>query len=204
MTRIEFAAFTVGEHAVVTANIKPMPFVAFVGLMTEARTMPGASLETSIRRLRLIRQVDYIDAAGKAVPMDVTSLMKLPISPARKINAELDKLNGPAGKIVRDGDGISTIIGYELGTPITVAGTDKTSITELEFLAQTYGDVESMLNADDAFSQTAALLETVAKPVHKTMTSMPSWAINMISISDGVTLAQKVLPRFLEDSPKDT
>ena len=106
----------------------------------------------------------------------------------------------PAGKIIRDGDGVDKAIIYELGTPIKVQGKDP--ITELEFCASTYGDVEDVLTADLAVQQTALLLSTVAKPLGTSLSRLPSWAIDNITVADGVSISRDVLPRFL-GSPTD-
>jgi hypothetical protein len=44
-------------------------------------------------------------------------------------------------------------------------------------------------------AQTTALLKHVAKPVG--MVTMPSWAVDQISMADGMTILTEVLPNFL-------
>jgi hypothetical protein len=100
------------------------------------------------------------------------------------------------GKIVRDGDGIDKAIVYELGTPISV-GQGKPPIKELEFQASTYGDVEDVLAVDAPIQQAAVLISTVAKPLGTSLSLLPSWAVNLVTVADGVTISNHVLPRFL-------
>jgi hypothetical protein len=117
----------------------------------------------------------------------------MPIPNAQMLTTHLDEEEGGVGKITREGDGISTSIIYELGTPIPVVGKD--SITELEFLAKTYGDVEDVMSANDSITQTALLIATIAKPPG--MLQLPSWAVSAITIGDGITIAKLVTPHFL-------
>ena len=48
---------------------------------------------------------------------------------------------------------------YQLGTPIPVTGKDP--ITELEFLASTYGDIEDVMSANDSIAPLALLVAAV-------------------------------------------
>jgi hypothetical protein len=203
MTKIDIPSFNVGDKAVVSVAIKPLSFVAFSGYMNDARAVKGVTADVALRRIRLVRQVTYSDAMGNAIPMDEAEVLRFPVAAARKILNKLDDIVGKPGSLIGNGDGISSVITYKLGTPIPVAGTDKTPIEEIEFLAKNYGDVEAMFIADDPITQTLAMLRTLAKPIHKTLTSMPDWAVNAISIADGVTMAQQVVPRFLEDSEEN-
>jgi hypothetical protein len=150
------------------------------------------TFEGRLRRLRLARQVSYY-VNGSTTPVGVDDVIEMPIPDARMLTTCLDDDEGEAGKIIREGDGISTSIVYELGTPIPVQGKDP--ITELEFLAKTYGDIEDVMAAPDAINQTAMLIATLGKPPG--MLALPSWAISQITVADGVTIAKLVTPRFL-------
>src|SRR5262245_32393570 len=179
MSRIE-VNFQVGDKVIDAVNIKPLTFAQFSDFIGVAQGMKAPStFEGRLRRVRMQRQVDYL-TANKPIALEVDELLKMPVAAAIKISGKLDSDEGTAGKIIRDGDGVSTAIGYELGNPIPLAN-GKGEIKELEFLAQTYGDIEDVLAAGDQMSQTLALLKTVAKPVHQSLTSLPSWAIEKIS-----------------------
>jgi hypothetical protein len=130
---------------------------------------------------------------GSTTPIEPDDVTMMPIPNAQMLTTHLDEDEGIVGKVTKEGDGISTSIVYELGTPIPVTG--KEPITELEFLASTYGDVEDVLSANDSITQTAILIATVAKPPG--MLQLPSWAVDAISVGDGVTIAKLVTPHFL-------
>jgi hypothetical protein len=143
----------------------------------------------------LIRQVSY-SVNGTIVPVTFNDISQMPIPDARKIIAQLDTDEGLPGRIISDCDGIDKSIVYELGTPIPT-GQGKEPIRELEFHARTYGEIEDVLAADSPLSQAAKLVETIAKPLGTTLSALPSWALNLISVSDGLAISRDILPRFL-------
>lgn len=195
-------SFVIGEKAVDHIVIKTLSFVQFADLVALAQGMKQPStFEGRLKRVRMLQQVEY-SMAGKPVVLTIEEILRMPLEAARRIAGLLDDLEGKAGKVIRDNDGITSAVGYELGTPIEV-GQGKDPIKELEFLAKTYGDVEDVLAAPDAMAQTVALLRTCAKPVHTSLTALPTWGVDRITIADGVILAQQVLPRFLESSAAD-
>ncbi|KRR21361.1 hypothetical protein CQ14_06845 [Bradyrhizobium lablabi] len=188
--------FQLGDNLIDGAVVRPLTFQGFVDCIIEAQAMKQpTSFDARMRRVRMIRQVAY-HINGTVVPMSMEDVLKLPIPDTRKISAKLDDNEGKAGKIIRDGDGIDQAITYELGTPIPV-GAGKEPIRELEFHASTYGDIEDVMAADNPMAQTAKLIETVAKPLGSTLMQLPSWAINQISVADGITISKDILPRFL-------
>lgn len=185
--------WTVHNVVVDGAVVNSLTFQAFSECLVEAQAMKKPkTLEARLRRLRLARQVTYY-VNGTTTPITPDEVTMMPIPNAQMLTTRLDEDEGKSGKITKDGDGISTSIVYELGSPIPVVGKDP--IVELEFLASTYGDVEDIMSADNSITQTALLLETIAKPPG--MLQLPSWAFKAISVGDGVTIAQLVTPRFL-------
>ncbi|MEY9235404.1 hypothetical protein ABIF78_007727 [Bradyrhizobium japonicum] len=189
--------FQLGDNLIDGAVVRPLTFKAFTDCISEAQAMKEpAAFDARLRRLRMVRQVQYF-INGTVVPMSMMDVLQLPIPDTRKIYSRLDVHEGVAGKIIRDGDGIDKAITYELGTPIPT-GADKPPITELEFLAKTYGDIEDILSGDSVYHQTVKLLETVAKPLGTSLTALPSWALNLISVADGVVINREILPRFIE------
>ena len=56
----------------------------------------------------------------------------MPIPNAQLLTKHLDADEGEVGKIIKEGDGVSSSIVYQLGTPIPVTG--KNLITEPESL----------------------------------------------------------------------
>jgi hypothetical protein len=188
--------FQLGEVAIDGAVVQPMSFQQFSDYIGEAQGMRAPkTFEARLRRLRLTKQVQYF-VNGTAVPVGTDDVTKLRIVDARALVSKLDEGEGPPGKIIRDGDGIDKSIVYELGTPIPV-GPGKPPIKELEFSAQTYGDIEDIMSAPDSIQQTAMLIATIAKPVGHSLQALPSWALGQIKIADGVTISRLVTPHFL-------
>jgi hypothetical protein len=189
-------AFQLGDTLIDGATIRPLTFSAFVECITAAQTMSQpVSFESRLRRLRMTRQVTYY-SGNSAVAVTPENIMSLPIPSLRTIVAHLDDDEGKPGKVIRDGDGIDKAIVYELGAPIPL-GQGKSPIKELEFQASTYADIEDVLSVDTAIQQTAMLLMTVAKPLGISLSLLPSWAVNQITVADGVTISKDILPRFL-------
>lgn len=193
-------AYQLGEKLIDSATVKSIGFAQFVDYIQRARDLKDSkTFEAKLKRIRLQNQVVY-HANGTDVALSMEDILKLPIPAARAIDVHLDTGEGLPGKIIREGDGIEKPIGYELGRPIQV-GQGKDPIKELNFMAKTYGDIEDVLASTDFMEQTQFLIKTVARPVHSSLSALPSWAFDRISVADGVTIAQKVLPVFLGQAP---
>jgi hypothetical protein len=190
-------SFQVGDKAIDGATVNTLTFSKYAELMREANYMPGPKpYEIKLLRLRLAKQVTYhINGATTTITPDETT--RIPTKSVWALQAQLDtNIDVKAGRVIRSGDGVDTAIGYELGTPIPT-GQGKPPITELEFLAPTLGDIEDVLTAVSGMDQTLQLIKSVAKPVHTSLQALPTWAIDQITVTDGVSIAQKVLPYFL-------
>lgn len=185
-----------GDKLIDGAVVKPISFQMLADYMSEAYGMrQPKDFDARLRRVRLAKQVSYY-TNGSTVPVSMEEVLRLPIPDARKIIVGINGENeGKAGKIIRDGNGIDQAITYELGTPIPT-GQGKEPIRELEFLAKTYGDIEDVLAADLLIQQTALLISTIAKPLGSSLTLLPSWAMSLISVADGMTINREILPRF--------
>jgi hypothetical protein len=194
--RIALGDCELGEKRIDGAVVRPLTFQSFVDLLATAQAMTQPkSWDARLKRLRMLKQVTYYHG-NTIVSMAQEDILRLPIPAARLITSKLDQDEGISGKVIRDGDGIDKAITYELGTPIPL-GQGKESIKELEFFAKTYGDIEDVLAADNAMSQAAVLISTVGKPLGTSLTLLPSWAVNLITVADGVTISREILPRFL-------
>lgn len=188
--------FQLGDNIIDGAVIRPMSFQNFADYVSEAVALQEPkTFEAKLRRIRLSKQVSYY-INGTVFPVALHDVTQLPIPDARKLLAKIDDGEGKAGRIVRDGDGIDKAITYELGTPIE-QGAGKEPIRELEFHASTYGDIEDVMAAPDGIQQTAKLIATIAKPLGTSLTALPSWALNLITVSDGIIISRDILPRFL-------
>lgn len=188
--------FQLGDNVLDGAVIRPMTFKNFVDYIVEANAMrEPQTFEARLRRVRLTKQITYY-INGTVYPVAALDVIKLSISDARKLLDRIDDNEGSAGKIVRDGNGIDKSVVYELGTPIPT-GQGKVPITELEFQASTYGDIEDVMAAPDGVQQTMKLIELIAKPVGTSLQLLPEWARNQISVTDGILISRDILPRFL-------
>jgi hypothetical protein len=188
----------IGEQQYTGFTIKPLMFVPFTVMAQSAANTSDerTSYGVLLRRARLKTQVTFTGADAKTSTMLTDeSLVVLPIHAAKQIVPELDKDEGEAGKVISDkkADGIGSAILFKLGSPIVPASGKP--ITELEFLAATYFDIEAVMAENGKMAQTTALLKYVAKPVG--MVTMPSWAVDQISMADGMTILTEVLPNFL-------
>lgn len=152
-------------------------------------------------RERVMRQAKAFTADGAAVAFDLPALMSLPLPYAmalkRAINADAE--DAKSCKMLSQGDGMLTPLHIELGTPLK--GSAGKEIAELEFQAQTLGQLEDFVAADGQVEKTIALL-AIAKPVGGDMSlqALPSWAIDQISLPDGAWIMEKVVPSFLHES----
>jgi hypothetical protein len=188
--------FDLGDRHIDGAVIKPLTFSTFAECIAEAQSMRGPkTFDARLRRLRMVKQVTYYTNGSVAV-VGMEDILKMPIQAARTIAGKLDDDDEVAGKVITPGDGIDKAIVYELGKPIPM-GQGKPPIKELEFLAKTYGDIEDVMAATDAISQTAMLISTVAKPLGTSLIQLPSWALTQITVADGVTISRDILPLFL-------
>jgi hypothetical protein len=177
------------------AVIRQLSFSAFADFVAEAQSMTSPkTFEARLKRVRLAKQVTYY-AGSVVVPVALADIANMPLKAVHKL---LDKLDGDisSGKIIRKGDGIDQAIVFELATPIPL-GQGKPPISELEFLARTYGDVEDVLAADNQIKQTAMLIATVAKPLGSSLSLLPDWAAKQITAADGFAIMNEVLPNFL-------
>lgn len=188
--------FQLGDTLIDGVIIKPLSFAGFVECITAAQMMAEPKIfEARLRRLRMMKQVNYY-SGNNVVAVTQDQMLSMPIPAVRKITSHLDDEEGLPGKIVRDGDGIDKAIVFELGTPLPM-GQGKPPIKELEFHASTYGDIEDVISVDTAIQQTLIMITTIAKPLGTSLSLLPSWAINQISIADGVVISRDILPRFL-------
>lgn len=205
MENLEFtAAVQFGEAAIDTIAVAPLTFAAFAGLWRqtadEMRGKDGAA-SALLQRKRIAYQAHFM-ASGRRVIPDAANITQLPIPVVKGIIRLLDVGEGEAGAMLSGSgaDGISVPLHYKLGTPITAKMNGKDiTIGELEFQAQVYGDIEDVLAEDGDVPQALALIRKVASPVGVgSLTSLPGWAVDRITVADGVTIMRQILPRFLE------
>lgn len=184
-----------GESVIDSIAVAPLTFIDMTKLWDRANKMPGA-YEVEMQRLRILHQTHFKAGEQRVVP-DAPQLAKLPRAVAAAIIAALDEGNGPMGSQIGSGDGIITPVHIKLGTPVEMLSNGKsTKIEELEFMAETYGEVEDVLAADGELAKSLALLRTLAVPVGVPLNRLPGWALDRITPADGLLVMRQVLPRF--------
>lgn len=172
-------------------------FVEMVGIATraeEARTANDNGT-AAMRRQRVKECVKLNGGDGKPYSITAIQLSMMPISASKILFKNLFDDTKEAGTIIQDGDGINEAVLYKLGTPLEM-GND--SVKELEFFAKTYGDIEAVLSAPTNIEQAAELIKRVAKAPGTSFTTLPSWALSQVTVADGYTILDKILPRFLD------
>lgn len=181
---------------IVGFHISHLRYIGYVNLALDCfeRVSEKNSFNAAVRTARILKQAKLIDDSGEQHAIDFITAHNLPIPVAKQILDNVTPEELPEGEILGKGDGVTSPIHVRLGTPIMVDKGDP--IQELEFLARTYGDVEQVLAEPNKLSQTVALIQFVAKPIG--MQAMPTWAPDLIELTDGSLITEKVLPRFLE------
>lgn len=185
-----------GDAVIDEIVIHGLAFVVLTGMWT---VMAGAKKPVAVlQRERIKKQVHFM-SGGKRIFPDAAQIGQLPAAVARNIISNLEVDQGPAGKVIHEGDGMSTPILYQLGTPIEMKDSKgvSTSIKELEFIATTYAELEDVLCGENDMVQALELLKTVAAPVGVSgLMRLPGWALDKVTVADGVSIMQKVLPSF--------
>lgn len=159
----------------------------------------NAEVQKNLFRERIKRQVKAFTLKDEEIPLDDAAIRAMPLPYAMQIKKDIDDdvSDDPKScKMLSEGDGMLTPIHIELGQPLQGAGGK--IIAELEFQAQTLGQLEDFVAAGTETDRTLALL-AVARPVGEDMTllALPSWAIEQIALTDGAWIMEKVVPRFL-------
>lgn len=193
-----------GETVITSIQVMPLNFVAFAKIwgdvVNEARADRNASSQALMQRARIRLQAQFMEGDKRIVP-DAAQLSQLPLRVAKQIVNSLDEGEGDAGSLLNDADGISAPIHYKLGTPlVAMLNGKRTEIRELEFQAAVYGDIEDVLATDGDIPRTLAMVKKLATPIGEDMSikTLPTWAVNQITVADGVEIMKSVLPRFLE------
>ena len=199
MKKIEFSTpLSIGEKVIDEINILPLHFADLVKTWAKAERTAGDKPEAAIQRERIKHQVHFMSGKERVVPDDA-QIRLIPIGIARLVIDSLDIGQGEIGKLLHAGDGITDPVLYKLGTPIEMKSGDKgvIKISELEFKATTYGELEDFLAAGSDSLRAMELLKTVAKPVEiESLMRLPGWALDKITAADGIGIIREVLPRF--------
>lgn len=197
MTKIEFTADVVfGDKVVTSITVAPLLFLPLCDMWSGLRST-GSKVRGELQRARIMHQTTF-KAGDEVVTPDAASLAKLPATVAKDIIAALDIGSGLPGLVTKKGDGSTTPIVYKLGTPIEMKqGESTVSITELEFMASTYGELEDVLAADTDAEKAKILIRDIAVPLGvKGLQRVPGWALDRITSADGIGVMNTVTALF--------
>lgn len=188
------------ENGFVKFTVEPINYVSLVRLGASLVIKNPRDTSKLMQRQRIFRQVTAYNDKGKA-PFTEVELAALSPALGKRISRAVDEVLDQKDecKIISpdDADGVSAPILVKLGSPLTMGSE---SITELEFHAKTYGDIEAVFAEDNAGEQTILFIENMAKPITSDLKlqALPSWAVDQITPNDGIFISRFVLPRFLE------
>ena len=196
-------SWTIGEIRVTKVAVHKISYRTLceaIDAANAARALakaPAKQRGKYIRREQMLRQVRAIDSNGAPHELKIEQLMRMPRKYAVIVDSLVDALMDDAGEVIGEGDGALTPILYRLGKPIIAPNV---VVEELEFMARTLMDIEDVLSAESASAQTLELLK-IAKPIvpnNPGLVRLPDQWLGQITIVDGHTIADKVLPRFFD------
>lgn len=199
-TPIEFTqTVQFGDKNIDAINVEPITFAQFARILKSTMDTTGpVRYEANVQRARIAHQVHFMSGGARVVPTH-EQVGQLPRLLAKRMVEALHLDQGAGGKIITEGDGASTPIVYQLGTPFQFNGSkgEVHVVSELEFMAATFADVEDMLVIDSPTEQAMELLRRIARPIQmKNLLTLPLSMVDSITVADGITIMNTVLPRF--------
>lgn len=193
--------YNIDGQDVARLEVGTIGFLSFceVGAKAGSASKNDSDVQKNLFRERIKRQVKAFDAAGKEIPLSDVAILSMPLPYAMRLKKDINA--DPVGEMkscemLSKGDGMLSPIHIKLGFPLK--GSAGKEIAELEFQAQTLGQLEDFVAAGTDFEKTTALLK-VARPVGEDMTllALPSWALDQIALTDGAWIMENVVPSFL-------
>lgn len=203
LVKIDGRPFLIGEKSIDYIRVEPLSFASFTACASKANALglDGSAWNVQNQRFKMKAQAKFFTKENTEVELTDTAIAQMPIPYAAAIRKLMTATSGPEGKIIGEGDGVSSSIIYELGTPIVLRNnSDETTIRELEFSANTFGDVEEIMAENMLAEQVILMLKLIAKPIGGdiNLIALPSWAIDQITMADGTFIMEHIRPRFLE------
>ena len=188
-------------------TVKTLGFVPYVALLARvsAKVQPyePTAYKRELQRERFRTQIGLTDEEINQLSIQEALAYKDAIDTSMGSSTSEPKLISP-----KAANGVTEPIVVQLGSPVAMNAT--TFITELEFFAQTYAQLEDALVADTTNDRTVALLK-IAKPLAKAKSSdptipdriielqtLPTTALDGISLADGMFILEHVTPRFFD------
>lgn len=192
--------FAVGGADITKIIVTPISFASFVGISgkVSGSVTNASDWKVFTARQRAAVQCALVSASGSTVKFTDQSFSELPRTYASKLLAALDDDTSVPGTVVSEGNGIDRPCLFKLGTPIKTH--DGREIHELEFNAPSMGSMERVFAASGGLAKALALIEHCAQPIGEdvTLIRLPQWAIDQVSMADGLAVMADVLPGFLE------
>ena len=195
----------IGDQTVNKLTITVPSFVQYADTVNKAQDAPHVKTEADARRAVFRARIKGFCKGtkddGSLIPFSDEDISRIPAQYVAKIKNGLDASLLPedgAGKfeVLRAGDGITIPIHIKLGSPIAT-GQGKPPIAELEFEARNLDAIEDIVIAESKLDAIRALM-AIAQPVGHSLSVLPSWALDRITLADGLALAMDVLPNFLQ------
>lgn len=166
------------------------------------------------QRYRVLHQMRAFDASGNPMKVDVSDLSLMPIRQGIALFRHIDTAStGKPGDLVRDkdgkptGDGIEIPLVFRLGRPLRarIKGNDVTKdveVSELEFIAKTYGDIEAVCAAEGTADVVPAMVRIARglvkdHPLGEPDMEITTDMIRQLSYADGDAILRHVVPHFL-------
>lgn len=197
MHTVEFTQeVTFGDKRITSISVAPLPFLQLCDIWASL-PQGGEKVRGLLQRARMLKQTTF-KAGNDVVVASAADISQLSSAVAKQIIAALDIGVGAPGQLIGKGDGMQTPVVYKLGTPIQMKqGQATVVIAELEFMAQTYGQLEDVLAAGTDAEKAKFLLRDIAVPLGgTTLQRLPSWALDNITSADGVSIMNLVCPLF--------
>jgi hypothetical protein len=180
--------------------VRPLGFFAYAA--AAERAARGAKDDKSVTRAmfreRVKLQVSVVPRSGAPVALTDETVSAIPARYAVAIKDAISAVlvdstaNLPA--LTVEGDGTTCPVEVRLGSPL-VLGKDK-NCDFLEFQAATLADLEDVLAEDTKLGRAVAFIR-LAKPVNAgSLISLPSTALDNLSLSDGIFIMDKVVDPF--------
>lgn len=188
--------FEIDGASIAALHVARIGFKVIAEAAASADRGPDKDRSKRLFRERIKRQVRAETADGKQLELTDEHISLIPIPYAMPLRNALDTVlvdTGSKPEILSKGDGISQPVHLKLGSPIKVSKGDP--ISELEIKAETLGQLEDAIVAESSQEQALAVL-AIAKPVNSSLSTLPSWALDQITVADGVFIMTKVLPGF--------
>lgn len=185
----------VGDADITALSVAPLSFVAFARIWKHASYDPKP--QVAMQRARFIHQAHFM-AGDKRMHPTNAELAMMPRTILAEVRDLLDAGQGIMGEKVGEGNGVTSPVVYKLGQPIKTKNSsgEVVDITELEFLAATYAEVEDVWAEENDLAQALLLTQTVAKPLGSPLLRLTGAMVDEMTTADGVGIQRLVLPSF--------